>query len=77
MNPSAAETEEPLTTRKSPAEPLAPYMSGDACHGAPVPGFDPSVPNPARMYDYYLLRHEALCYRAGVRDLRRRAVAAV
>jgi len=28
------------------------------------------------MFDYYLLRHEALRYRAGVRDLRRRAVAA-
>jgi dihydrofolate reductase len=29
-----------------------------------------------RIYDDYPLRHEALCYRAGVRDLRRRAVAA-
>ncbi len=45
------------------------------------PGFAPSEidtsrPHPARMYDCYLLRHEALCYRAGVRDPRRRAVAA-
>lgn len=37
---------------------------------------DFGVPNPARMYDYYLLRHEALRYRAEVRDLRRRVVAA-
>jgi len=37
---------------------------------------DTTRPHPARMYDAYLLRHEALCYRAGVRDPRRRAVAA-
>jgi hypothetical protein len=46
------------------------------------PGFaaseiDTSKPHPARMYDAYLLRHEALCYRVGVRDPRRQAVAAV
>jgi hypothetical protein len=41
-----------------------------------LPGIDPSKAHVARMYDYYLLRHEALRYRAGVRDLRRRAVAA-
>ena len=29
---------------------MAPKDSG----GVAVPGFDPSVPNPARMYDYYL-----------------------
>ena len=40
------------------------------------PGVDPSTPSPARLYDYYLLRHEALRYRAGVRDLRRQVVAA-
>jgi hypothetical protein len=39
--------------------------------------FNPTVPNVARIYDFLLLRHEALCYRAGVRDPRRRAVAAV
>jgi len=37
---------------------------------------DTSRPHPARMYDALLLRHEALRYRAGVRDLRRQAVAA-
>ena len=47
-------------------------MSGD--HHA-VPDFH--VPSPARMYDYFLLRHEALRYRVGVRDPRRQAVAAV
>ncbi|MGO8889134.1 MAG: hypothetical protein ACLQB1_05405 [Streptosporangiaceae bacterium] len=36
-----------------------------------------SRPHPARMYDFYLLRHEALRYRVGVRDPRRQAVAAV
>jgi hypothetical protein len=36
-------------------------------------GFDARVAHPARVYDYWLLRHEA-CYRAGVRDLRRRTV---
>jgi hypothetical protein len=46
------------------------------------PGFaladiDTSRPHPARMYDFYMLRHEALRYRVGVRGLRRRAVAAV
>lgn len=35
------------------------------------------MPNAARMYDYYLARHEALRIRAEVRDLRRWAVAAV
>ena len=45
------------------------------------PGFaaaeiDTSRPHPARMYNAYLLRHEALRYRAGVRDLRRQVVAA-
>jgi len=42
-----------------------------------VRGLDVSVPNAARMYDYFLLRHEALRYRVGVRDPRRQAVAAV
>lgn len=37
---------------------------------------NPTVPNVARIYDYLLLRHEALRYRAEVRDLRRRVVAA-
>ena len=41
-----------------------------------LPGIDPSKAHVARMYDYYLLRHEALRYRAGVRDLRRQVVAA-
>jgi hypothetical protein len=41
-----------------------------------VPRVDASVPNVARIYDYLLLRHEALRYRVEVRDLRRRAVAA-
>jgi hypothetical protein len=41
------------------------------------PPFDISVAHSARMYDYWLLRHEALCYRVGVRDPRRQAVAAV
>ncbi|MGA2830428.1 MAG: hypothetical protein ABSF03_30450 [Streptosporangiaceae bacterium] len=50
-------------------------------HAADQPGallapFDPTKPNIARAYDYLLLRHEALRYRAGVRDLRRQAVAA-
>ena len=40
------------------------------------PAFDTTKPHPARVYDYYLLRHEALCYRVGVRDPRRQAVAA-
>jgi len=44
--------------------------------GAPL-GLDVTTPNVARMYDYYLLRHEALRYRVGVRDPRRQAVAAV
>ena len=30
---------------------------------------DVSTPNVARMYDYYLLRHEALRYRVGVETL--------
>jgi hypothetical protein len=34
------------------------------------------VASVARIYDYFLLRHEALRYRAGVRDPRRQAVAA-
>ncbi len=38
--------------------------------------FDPRTPSIARVYDYLLLRHEALRYRAGVRDPRRQAVAA-
>jgi hypothetical protein len=33
-------------------------------------------PTPARMYDYFLLRHEALRYRAEVKDLRCWVVAA-
>ena len=40
-------------------------------------GIDTTVPTTARMYDFWLLRHEALRYRAGVRDPRRQAVAAV
>jgi len=40
-------------------------------------GIEMTVPNAARMYNYYLLRHEALRYRVGVRDPRRQAVAAV
>ncbi len=32
----------------------APDMPAEDYVGAPVPGFDPSVPSPARMYDYYL-----------------------
>ncbi len=32
----------------------APDMPADDYGGTPVPGFDPSVPSPARMYDYYL-----------------------
>ena len=39
--------------------------------------FDASVAHSARIYDYWLLRHEALRYRVGVRDPRRQAVAAV
>jgi hypothetical protein len=45
--------------------------------GSAPTGVDTSKAHPARMYDYYLLRHEALRYRVGVRGLRRRAVAAV
>ena len=48
--------------------------------GDPVPEgatLDTSVAHPARVYDYWLLRHEALRYRVGVRDPRRQAVAAV
>jgi hypothetical protein len=41
-----------------------------------VPQINPSVPHPARIYDYMLLRHEALRHRAEVRDLRQWAVAA-
>ena len=37
---------------------------------------DSRTPDVARMFDYYLLRHEALRYRVGVRDPRRWAVAA-
>jgi len=40
-------------------------------------GFDSATPNIARVYNYWLLRHEALRYRVGVRDPRRQAVAAV
>jgi len=49
-------------------------VTGDT-HAQPF-GINPAVATAARMYDYFLLRHEALCYRAGVRDPRRRAVAA-
>ena len=41
-----------------------------------MPAGNSKTANPARVYDYLLLRHEALRYRAGVRDLRRQAVAA-
>ena len=40
------------------------------------PEIDTSVAHVTRVYDYLLLRHEALRYRAGVRDPRRQAVAA-
>ena len=46
--------------------------------GGRVPvGVPVERPSVARLYDYLLLRHEALRYRAGVRDPRRQAVAAV
>ncbi len=56
---------------------VADAESGPGAQADRMAGLDTSVAHPARVYDYWLLRHEALCYRAGVRDLRRRAVAAV
>ncbi|MGA2831216.1 MAG: hypothetical protein ABSF03_34480 [Streptosporangiaceae bacterium] len=59
-------------TGPSSGVPAGPQAAPDA----PMVPFDPTQPNIARAYDYLLLRHEALRYRAGVRDLRRQAVAA-
>ena len=40
-------------------------------------GVDLEAPNPARIYDYLLLRHEALNDRVGVRDPHRWTIAVV
>ena len=45
--------------------------------GPKAPKVDTTVAHISRVYDYWLLRHEALRYRVGVRDPRRQAVAAV
>ena len=67
----------PAGDEESRPPPEAP-MTGKAGSGLADPGdgVQTWLPNVARMYDYYLLRHEALCYRVGVRDPRRQAVAA-
>ncbi|WP_159072368.1 hypothetical protein [Streptomyces sp. CMB-StM0423] len=42
---------------------------------AAPPAVDPTVPHAARIWNYWMLRHEAPYDRAEVKDLRRRAVA--
>ena len=52
MNTPAAGDE--LAAQASSSEPPAPDTAAEDYSGVAIPGFDPSVPNPARMYDYYL-----------------------
>jgi hypothetical protein len=44
----------PVDTSTSATEQSAPDAAAAYSGGLVAPGFDPSVPNPARMYDYYL-----------------------
>jgi hypothetical protein len=43
-----------VAAQASIGDQLEPDMAANDSDGVAVPGFDPSVPNPARMYDYYL-----------------------
>jgi S-adenosyl methyltransferase len=54
MTTPAAGAGDPSTTQRSAPGQLAPDMPAEDHVGAPMLGFDPSVPSPARMYDYYL-----------------------
>jgi len=52
MNTSAAG--DAVAAQASMAEHSEPDMAAEDSGGVALPGFDPSVPSPARMYDYYL-----------------------
>jgi hypothetical protein len=52
MNTSAAG--DAVAAQAPMGEPSEPDMAAEDCGGVALPGFDPSVPSPARMYDYYL-----------------------
>jgi S-adenosyl methyltransferase len=43
-----------LAAQTPMGEPSEPDTAAEDAGGVGVPGFDPSVPSPARMYDYYL-----------------------
>jgi hypothetical protein len=47
-------TGDALAARAPVGEPSEPDMTAKDPGGIAAPGFDPSVPSPARMYDYYL-----------------------
>ncbi len=54
MTAPTAGAGDPSAAHSPAQEQLAPDMPAEDYRGAPTPGFDPSVPSPARMYDYYL-----------------------
>jgi hypothetical protein len=54
MNVPTTGAGDPLAAQKLASEQPAPDMTAGDHRGTRVPGFNPSVPNPARMYDYYL-----------------------
>ena len=54
MNTPTAGAGDPLTAQRPASKQLAPDTPAGDYSGAVLPGFDPLVPNPARMYDYYL-----------------------
>jgi len=54
MNAPTAGAGDPSTAQRPAPGQLAPDMPAEGYGGSPMPGFDPSVPSPARMYDYFL-----------------------
>jgi len=51
---TAPAANDPSMAQEPASEQFTPDMPTEKSIGTPVPGFDPSVPSPARMYDYYL-----------------------
>ena len=54
MNAPAAGAGDPSTTHRLTPGQLARDTPAEEYGGTPMPDFDPLVPSPARMYDYYL-----------------------
>ena len=51
---TAPTANDPPMAQEPASEQFTLDMPAEESIGTPVPGFDPSVPSPARMYDYYL-----------------------